>query len=414
MSIIKIGYLIPEFPSQTHNFYCRERDEVEKNNISVEIISTKKPSSMVFSTDLASKQNNRTTYLYPLGLKDFCTIIYVLFMSGPSGWRRCIRSITRSDGKGLLYYMRLLVFVVMGARLSWHARKNKLKHIHVHSCANAANIALYAYLLTGLPYSITLHGPLTDYGLNQKEKWIHAKFAIVITKKIFNEIPDQLKNSLPNKIKIAPMGVHLSSFERNNVYKPWDLVQPLKLFTCGRLNKVKGHEDLIRAVLLLRESGTNANLVIAGEDDSENGTVRTELENLIMDNGLSTSVQLLGAVSENRIRKELENAHIFALPSWSEPLGVVIMEAMAMRLPVIATNAGGVPEIVEHAVTGILVDPKSPAQLAKGIMKIATDPVFANQLSQCGYDKVSIDFHSGLSAKIISDFVQKNHSEALG
>ena len=120
-----------------------------------------------------------------------------------------------------------------GALLSRLARKRGWSHVHVHSCAESANIALFAHRLSGLPYSMTLHGPLSDYGKNQKQKWRHASFAIVITKKLLAEVNEQVGESLPEVVEIAPMGVELHKFNRSTPYQPFPASDGAEIVAVG-------------------------------------------------------------------------------------------------------------------------------------------------------------------------------------
>jgi glycosyltransferase involved in cell wall biosynthesis len=117
---------------------------------------------------------------------------------------------------------------------------------------------------------------------------------------------------------------------------------------------------------------------------------------------LSGHAVLLGAVSEARVRSELAQAHVFVLASHHEPLGVAIMEAMALGAPVVATDAGGVPELIEAGVDGVLVPPKAPDLLADAVQRLLNDPDCAGRIAAAGRRKVEASFHSGLSAATIA------------
>jgi glycosyltransferase involved in cell wall biosynthesis len=289
----------------------------------------------------------------------------------------------------------------MGAHLSFVAKSRGWKHLHVHSCADAANVAMFASLISNLPYSITLHGSLTDYGPNQEQKWKFAQFATVITQTLYEEVNKLLMGHLPKKVEIAPMGVDVFVFNRKNPYTPWNGNDPYRIFSCGRLNFCKGHADLIAAIDILKKQGLNVELEIAGEDEQGGEGYHKELETLIQQLGLNDSVRLLGAVSEDTVRAALERAHAFALASLHEPLGVAIMEAMAMEVPVVVTGAGGVKELVNDGVNGILVESEEPAQLASAIAKLSKDGELAIKLGKAGREKVMECFHPKRSAEVL-------------
>jgi glycosyltransferase involved in cell wall biosynthesis len=201
---------------------------------------------------------------------------------------------------------------------------------------------------------------------------------------------------------VAPMGVDLDRFQRATPYRPAESGGPVRLFTCGRLHPGKRHDLLIRATGLLRADGIDARLVIAGEDaDSGTGQFRRDLEALIAELNLAEYVRLPGALSEGDIRRELESAHVFGLSSDTEALGIVMVEAMAMRVPVVTTDVGGTTELVKNGENGLAVQPRDPAALAAAIRQIATDPVLAEKFSTAGRATVEAGFGSGRSADTI-------------
>jgi glycosyltransferase involved in cell wall biosynthesis len=125
------------------------------------------------------------------------------------------------------------------------------------------------------------------------------------------------------------------------------------------------------------------------------------LEKIIDELKLKDRVTLLGAVSEQVVRDGLEKSHAFALASLNEPLGVVIMEAMAMEVPVVVTGSGGVAELVDDEVDGILVEPRDPSDIALGLERIAGDGVLATRLASAGREKVIRSFQSDRSAQAL-------------
>lgn len=397
-TISQIGIFIPEFPGQTHIFFWRECNALRKRNVTPSIVSTQRPPRQIVSHEWAPAAIAATEYLAPAHPRAVVAAGVELLRAVPRGLWRCILSILRARDAGLRGRVRLVALMVVGAILARLARKRGLTHLHVHSCADAANIAMFAHLLSGLPYSLTLHGPLEDYGPNQREKWRHAAFAVVITHRLFEEVHKTLAGFLPTKVEIAPMGVEPAYFRRSSPYKPWSGTGPVRLFSCGRLNPCKGHADLIQAVGLLRQRGIEACLRIAGEDELGGRGYRIELEALVTELGLHEAVTLLGAISEDRVRQELESAHVFVLASLHEPLGVAIMEAMAMELPVVVTEGGGVCELVDDGVNGVLAPAQQPAQLALQLERLFRDRHLAPRLGQAGRTKIVEEFGSTKSA----------------
>lgn len=401
-----IGYFIPEFPGQTHIFFWRERKQLQALGLRPDLVSTHRPPPRLVSHSWSEAAAQETTYLFPPSPGQVAGALAELLRAGPAAWMACLNAITTAEVKGFASRLRLFGLVFVGAGLAWCARRRGWRHVHVHSCANAANIAMFARLLTGLSYSLTLHGGLHDYGPNQKNKWRHAAFGIVITRRLKADLDAALKGFLPPVVKLAPMGVDLEVLKRRQPYEPWNGSGPVRLFSCGRLNPCKGHDDAVRALGLLRSQGIDARLTIAGQDDTHGCSYRSMLNGLIAELGLDGCVHLLGAVAEDAVREELERSHAFVLASLHEPLGVAIMEAMAMGLPVVVTREGGVPELVQHEADGLLVDARSPEQIAAALGRLLREPALARKLGEAGRQTVAERFHSGVSAQVIADCVR--------
>jgi glycosyltransferase involved in cell wall biosynthesis len=402
----RIGYLLPEFPGQTHIFFWRERGALTELGIDTVLISTRRPPKAIASHTWASEAEQQTTYLVPFSWADAGSAIEVIWQAGPRGWWRCLTAIAKAKDTPLKQRLRLFALVLVAGKLVALAKAQNWHHVHIHSCADAANIGLFAALLSDLTYSLTLHGPTLEvYGPNQAQKWEQAAFALVISKTLDRDIHQKLAGHLPQQVAIAPMGVNLDEIRRQTPYTPPAPDQVCKLFSCGRLNPVKGHAYLIQAIAQLRQRGFNVQLEIAGEDEQGGTGYHRELDQVIQDLALSDTVKLLGAVSEARIRQGLEAAHLFTLASLNEGVPVAVMEAMAMEVPIVVTNVGGTWELVDNGVDGILVESENAEVMADAIAQVLQDPDLALRLSQASRQKVSTQFHHRRSAEVLAQCI---------
>lgn len=389
----RLGYLIPEFPGQTHIFFWREILALQRMGIAVSLFSTRPPAKGLISHKWSQEAMERTQYL---GAVVPTAAARTALSVAPTLYARDVMR----EGKELA---RDLAMSSAAARLLVeNCAKQGVSHVHAHSCGRAALVAMLASQMGGPSYSLTLHGPMSDYGPGQRLKWRHAKFATVITEKLKALLPEQLGADMPKKIFVQPMGVDLSVLQRDMPYLPFAAGAPLRLFSCARLNVVKGHQDLIDAVQTLRARGIDARLTIAGEDDAGGSGFRKVLEDKIAENDLGHAVTLLGAISAEEVRRNLLEAHLFVLASWHEPLGVAYMEAMACEVPTIGTNAGGVPELIRHGVDGILTSPKAPNELAAAIELLARTPEDAMRLGKAGRARILDRFDCRKGAELIA------------
>ena len=378
----KIGYLVPQFPGQTHIFFWREIAEIEKRGVQVRIFSTRPPPQGLIAHDWSAEAMARTSYLGNIRpLAALSALPAAPFGKAPV-WD-------------------ILLSLSAARQLVTASRAENITHVHVHSCGRAALIAAIAQRLGGPSYSLTLHGPLSDYGPGQRFKWRGAQFATIITEKLLAEVHVELAGDLPDRLIIQPMGVDTDTLRRDAPYVALRPGETLRLFSCGRLNIVKGHQDLMAAVRLLIDQGQPVTLDIAGEDDAGGTGYRRVLEARIAELGLGDHVRLLGAIDAGAVKQRLLAANIFVLASWHEPLGVALMEAMSCEVPTIGTAAGGVAELITDDVDGVLVPPKDPTQLAEAILQLARDPALAMALGQAGRARIVNNFHAGLGAETL-------------
>lgn len=409
---MKIGYLIPEFPGQTHAFFMRERAELSKRGVASDLYSTRRPSNGVAAHEWAAEAAAQTTYLTPLSVRSLWSAFCQLVRSGPFRWVRCLLLIVAAKELSVKDRLQLLAMVPVAAAFTADARKNGVQHVHIHSCANAAWIGVFANKLTGLPYSLTLHGPLHDYGPNQILKWRSAAFVIIITKELLAHVRATLPEDQLPRLLLAPMGVDVEAFRRQRPYQPAAPKSKVRLVSCGRINVCKGHDDLIRAVHLLQERGIDAELRICGASDGRQQDYLNQLHSLIEQYDLHGSIHLMGSVSEQVVRNALEAAHMFCLASHKEPLGVATMEAMAMQVPAIVTESEGVTEMIQTDIDGILVQPHSPEEFVARICGLLDRPEEARMLGERGRRTIIDRFHSGVSAEAIIRGVRR-HDESI-
>jgi colanic acid/amylovoran biosynthesis glycosyltransferase len=397
----RIAYLIPEYPGQTHTFFWRELHAIRKLGVEVKVFSTQKPPSKIISHDWAKMAMRETTYLFPPGPAQLFGAFAMLLRCGPWRWWRCLRAVMQADVPSLSERFRLLPLIIIAAELAALIEKQGLSHIHVHMCGDVATIAMFAHLLRDIPYSLTLHNSLSEFGFNQKWKWRFAAFAIVISRRHLSEVQEELHGFLPPQVVVAPMGVDLAALSRQTSYHPWSGSGICRIFSCGRLNPQKNHGDLLRALHLVRNSGLDARLTIAGGDDSREEIHKAELGGTMKELSLDGMVELLGAVSEPVVQAELEKAHIFALASIHEGVPVSVMEAMAMKLPVVVTDVGGMRELVDDGQNGFIVPARHPELMAERLVTLLRNPDQAQEFSHAARCKIEQCFHSGISAETI-------------
>jgi Glycosyl transferases group 1 len=211
-----------------------------------------------------------------------------------------------------------------------------------------------------LGYSITVHGPDEFYdvpGYQLAEKIAGVSFICTIGKFARNQL---MKISSPrywSKFEIAPLGVDPERFAPRRE----SLVDIFEMICVGRLVPAKGQHILVAAMSPLDREGRKVRLRLVGD-----GPDRRSLEQQVQANGLTDSVIIEGAVNQDRIRSLYRAANLFVLPSFAEGIPVVLMEAMAMEIPVVTTFVNGIPELIRDGVDGRLVAPSDDEGAGRG------------------------------------------------
>lgn len=361
--------------------------------VEVHLFSTRPAARALVSHPWSDDAIARTTYLGTGMIGD--RIKAALFLPG---WFAAL-----SRHKPDLPSLRSLVVSAPAAMaLRRHCAARGITHVHAHSAANSAMIALLAQSAPALTYSVTLHGPMVDYGPAQTFKWAKARFGIAVTQVLKRELSDNLGPHLPDTLHVCSMGVDTDQFVPAGPYTPWTEGETLQLFSCGRLNRVKGHDTTIAALSQLRQAGISLHLKIAGEDDAGGSGYRKVVEQAIAEHGMEDCVTLMGAVDAQTVRTHIQTAHAFVVASRREAIGVAYMEAMACGCPTIGTNAGGVRELIDDGKDGLLVAPEDSDALAAAIQRLAYEPDLARSLSVAGREKVVAQFSARRSAQVLA------------
>jgi glycogen(starch) synthase len=166
---------------------------------------------------------------------------------------------------------------------------------------------------------------------------------------------------------------------------------PPLLLCLGRLFREKGFDVAIRAYAHLLKGGSTAKLTIAG-----NGPEKSNLESLARDLGVGENIDFINWVSPDCVPSLINTATLVLIPStWPEPFGLVALQAAQMGRPAIASAVGGLPEIIAHGQTGLLIERKNERVLADAIETLLSDPALAVRLGMNAFNKVQEKFNFG-------------------
>jgi glycosyltransferase involved in cell wall biosynthesis len=183
-----------------------------------------------------------------------------------------------------------------------------------------------------------------------------------------------------DKLEVCALGVDTAEFEPRP-FRPSP--SPFEVICVGRLTSVKAQHVLIGATDRLVRSGADVVLRLVGD-----GPDRDALERQAAERGLGDRVRFEGWLNQDRVRALYEKADAFALASFAEGVPVVLMEAMAMEIPCVATNITGIPELIRNGIDGILVSPSDEEALAVALRELIDDPALRVRLGKAGRQRV--------------------------
>jgi glycosyltransferase involved in cell wall biosynthesis len=355
---VDLGYLFERFPAFTQTFCAREVAELYRQGFAPPVFSIRQP---VEDRPLNIPLDHIPIHYLPdtnslwFKLKTRLVSSRVKHLWSGSGDLR-----DKGRFREAVYLAPLL-------------RQAGVKHVHVHFAGLACRCAWWLKRLFGFTYSFTGHAndifcPKPDQRVGLGDLLNDASFVVTVS----DHSVKRLVQSFPAaaaKIHRVYNGIDLSAFKQAT--PPTDTI---KLLSVGRLIEKKGFAYLIDAARLLRNRGLSFECKIVGE-----GPERDSLQKSIQANGLDKHVHLTGSKSQPEIVDLLAKCSIFVLPAIHDRSGdtdnlpTVLIEAMASRLSLVATNIAGIPEIVHHKENGILIPEKDPIQLADAIESIGSN-----------------------------------------
>jgi glycosyltransferase involved in cell wall biosynthesis len=228
-----------------------------------------------------------------------------------------------------------------------------------------------------------------QFGINKRDifhTWMysHLSLWITLTQKMKREVTE-LTHMPPERIAVIPIGTDMRRFNpdlynRKSARQQFRIPQSkFVIGMLGRLDAQKGQEEFIRAAHLLLQQEADLHFVLAGDETHGQHAFKEHLENLIRELNIQAAAQFLPFTEA--VPEFMSALDIFVLPSYSETFGFVLVEAMAMQKTIVATNAGGVPEIITDSSTGILIPPRNFTLLAEALKTLIKNKELRTSLS---------------------------------
>jgi glycosyltransferase involved in cell wall biosynthesis len=339
---VRLAYLCNRYPAVSHSFIRREIEGVESAGHEVHRFSLR-PAPADLPDPADQREAAITEAVLQRGVGRLLIAGAAMLLSRPGKALVSLAAAWRLAAPGWRSRTRHCAYWLEAAWLTRRLDKLQVEHLHAHFGTNPAAVALFVRALGGPPFSFTVHGPDefdAPIALSLGRKIEGASFVVAISSYGRSQLMRWSKPSDWPKIEVIRCGL-----SRDFLDAPVTPVPPQSTeFVCvARLSAQKGLPLLIAACARLRDAGERFSLTIVGD-----GELRREIESEIRKRGLEQIVTLVGVRSGAEIREHLRRGRAFVLPSFAEGLPVVIMEALALTRPVVATAIAGIPELVDQ------------------------------------------------------------------
>jgi len=211
------------------------------------------------------------------------------------------------------------------------------------------------------------------------------------------DMKQKMQEICDRDISVVPNGIDLERFKISSGDKKEGDAKTI-IFV-GRLHPVKGVQYLIEAMAIVHQEMPDVKLVIVGD-----GVERAKLEVFAEKLNLNCCIQFAGQVPQESIPRLMHQADVFVLSSLSEGLPVVLLEAMAAGLPIVATNVGGIPDIVEEGVNGYLVNAKSPEEIGERVLILLQNDEIREAMSTNNREKAELYTWDKVTTKVEKEY----------
>ncbi len=367
----KVGYVLKRYPRFSETFVVNEILAHEAAGVAIEVFALRPNTDTHFQHAIADVRAPITHIRYG-GIK------------AESLWSKLDKFAQEFPEKSNLLHLAAgypAIEVFQALLLAKEIRDRGIEHLHAHFGTTAAGVARLASLLTDVPYTFTAHAKDIFHEYVDEEMLGRkiADAAAVITVSDFNvsDLSERFPQS-SNKIRRIYNGLPV---ERYPYSVPANRVP--KIVAVGRLVEKKGFSDLIDACALLVKSGVHFECDIIGGGDL-NESLHAQIQQL----GLADCVSLTGPLPQQEVHKAVCEAAVCAAPCITATTGdrdglpTVLLESMALGTPCVSTAVTGIPEIIRHEETGLLIPEREPAKLAVAIQRLLEDEPLGTRLSK--------------------------------
>ncbi|MDH4036236.1 MAG: glycosyltransferase [Candidatus Krumholzibacteria bacterium] len=388
----RVAYVAAGFPKLTETFVLREVMEMERRGIPVSVFSVRpRPKGRLHADALPFLE--KTHYAPWIGLAHFGAF-FSLAVRHPLGMLRGLGFLLANMADQARYPSAVLKMLVAKPKMFLFTRemeRGRVVHVHAHFANIPTTFAVFAARVLGITYSFTGHAwdifvPVNQAALSRKISG--AEFVATCTAFNTTVLARFCRTDADrHKIWRNYHGLDLSRYVSSNRR------DALRIVAGGSLVEKKGLMVLVEAAALLRTRGVPFQIEMVGE-----GEQRTRLQQEIARHGLGDAVTLVGSMPHEDLVERMRTSAMIVLPcietrgGYMDGIPNILIESLALGVPVVSTPISGIPELVIDGETGLLVPPHDAAALADAIEALLRDPARGSALGRAGRARVESMF----------------------
>ena len=395
METKRLAYLVSEYPAISHTFILREISSLSKEGIEVIPFSIRHPLALANMGNQEQEEAKRTLYIKPRLITSAPMAHLKLLCRHPFRYLRMLGRTLSLASRHINRFFHYLAYFAEAGIILDRLKTQKIDHLHVHFANPAATVALIAKSYGQISYSLSVHGPDIFSNVDQnllREKIEGSLFVRCISYFCKTQLAQLVPHKEWKKLHIVRCGVDHKVWSR-----PDSLPQNTSphIVCVGRLTPAKGQHILLEACQRLKQKEIPFQLTFIG-----GGQDLSSLEKLSQRLDLSSQVTFTGPLTQSEVKEKCQQSDIFVLPSFAEGVPCVLMEAMALKIPCIASRITGIPELIENQLSGLLFTPGNVDELTTQMEELIKNPSRRQEIGERGHQSVkqSYDLHNNCQA----------------
>ena len=404
----RIAYLVSQYPAVNHTYILREIRELRKLGWDIEVVSIRTDARPISQLTAEERQERSLTwYVTKQGFRGALRAHFVSLISRPRSYIRGIFGALQLGSMDVRNNVRNMLYFTEALIAGQWMQSRGLTHAHIHYASTVGWLMARTFPVT---ISITIHGSAEfedPERFHLREKIELAIFVRAISNYGRNQLMKSSNSDGWRKLETLPLGIDPEGFMP--APKSLSSHAEFEIISVGQLTLAKGHLILIDAIARLVKEGRGVRLRLIGE-----GPDRKVIERHIIKYGLTDAVYLEGALNQDQLKARYRDSDAFVLASLAEGVPVVLMEAMAMQIPCVATRIAGIPELIAHEVDGLLVEPSDASQLTAALAQLMDDPYLRDRIAKAGRRKILERYDLSKNTTLLAHVLENRIPNLLG